>query len=71
MKITLKPKSNLTNQNTDIVNLSNSLASTNISTPESSPFYKQYYALQQFYEQKFGPKTVVVMQKGVTYEIYE
>jgi len=71
MKISLRPKPSPRVADTELDNLSVLLTNTNLSTPESSPFFKQYYALQQHYEQKFGPKTVIVVLNGATYNIYE
>lgn len=31
----------------------------------------EYFRCQQFYEKKFGPKTIVLFQKGAFYEMYE
>ena len=41
------------------------------STLNASPMFMEYFALQQHYEKKYGTKTIVVMQKGAFYEMYQ
>ena len=36
-----------------------------------SPFYKQYFEIVEEYQKKFGDKTLVMIEKGDFYEIYE